>query len=444
MGNKWEEQVKVSLDDIFGESNNEDSQSNEESEILEEVETENEEYIDFVKDLYEHYSEAERTDLEKFKIPLSFAKEYFIKTEKKPIWNGRITNKFRDWMKKNHSELTEVLSHDNEESKEEEKEQIITLTSKEIKEKIKESKMMKHLINEKVDPFGEEKKEPTPYLSDHVIESKKEIIEREKSFSYSEHPIIALIWGYDSTSKSEQIMKFKPREKTLIFDLEDKLRPQAAKMGFPQENIINAKKYNERFNVSGPATLQGIRDIIEEIKKCKIEKSGKFKDVETIAFDGISDIRKPFAVLEWLKEHPERQKPMNWGDWGEINDKVKDICFTLINMGLVTNTNIFFTAQIDWKDDKEVPDCKPWIWYNVQHKFKMIRDDINKRFYAYCEKSYHDPFWTVDLTDWTHKDKPSLFNILQDPELVKKYIEEFKKAQSELAEKKLSSEAFGE
>jgi len=276
-----------------------------------------------------------------------------------------------------------------------------------------------------------------------TTKKKEEFIESKTTFSFDEYPVLALAWGYDGTSKSEQILKFEPKEKTLIFDLEDKLRPLAHKLGFPQENIINAKKYNKKFGVSGPATLQGIRNIIDEIKNCKIENKGKFKDIEAIGFDGISDIRKPYAVLEWLKEHPDRQKPMNWGDWGEINDKVKKICFDLINMGLITDTNIFFTAQIDWKEDKEVPDCKSWIWHNIQHKFKMIRDDENHRFYAYCEKSHYDPFFTIDLTDWTHKEKPSLFNILQNPKLVKKYTELYKKEQSELAEKKLDGDVFG-
>lgn len=284
--------------------------------------------------------------------------------------------------------------------------------------------------------------DPLEKVDDVVFVYHEDDKEEKTDFSFDEYPIIALVWGYDGTSKSEQIMKFEPKEKTLIFDLEDKLRPLAAKLNFPQENIINAKKYNAKYDVSGPATLQGIRNIIKEIKKCKRENKGRFKDLEAVAFDGISDIRKPFAVLEWLKEHPDRKKPMNWGDWGEINDKVKDICFSLINMGLVTNTSIFFTAQIDWKADKEVPDCKPWIWHNIQHKFKMTRDDANKRFYAYCEKSHHDPFWTIDLTDWTRKEKPSLFNILQDPKLVKKYSEAFVVEQDELAEKKLDGEVF--
>ena len=259
----------------------------------------------------------------------------------------------------------------------------------------------------------------------------------KRDFDYSEYPVIVLLWGHDGTSKSEQILKFEPKESTLIFDLEDKLRPLAAKIGFPQENIINAKKYNDAFDVDGPETLQGIRNILDEIKESKLNKKGKFAHITAIAFDGISDIRKPYAILEWLSENPDRVRPMNWGDWGDINDKVRDICFKMINMGLQTNTHIFFTAQIDFKGEgEEVPNCKPWIWHNIQHKFKMIRDDINHRFYAYCEKSHFDPFFTIDVTDWTHEEKPSLLNMLQDPELLKKYKEESNQVQVEIVKKK--------
>ena len=281
-------------------------------------------------------------------------------------------------------------------------------------------------------------------------QEKEEIIETdEPEFSFKNHPILVLLWGYEGTSKSEQIFKFEPKENTIIFDLEDKLRPLAAKLKFPQANIINAKKYNKKYDVSGPETLQGIRDIIDQIKKDKQTETGKFKDVKTIALDGISDIRSPYAIEEWLSEHSGRQKPATWGDWGEINEKVKQICFSLINMGLVTKTNIIFTAQISWDDQegtdtkKAVADCKQWIWFNIQHKFKMIRDDENHRFYAYCEKSHFDPFFTIDLTDFTHKEKMSLVNMLQDPEILEENIKRSKEEQAELTKKKLKDTVFG-
>jgi len=276
------------------------------------------------------------------------------------------------------------------------------------------------------------KKIPLKYMK--TIDEQKRKANRE--FDYSQQPLIVLLWGGDGTSKSEQIMKFMPQETTLIFDLEDKLRPLAGKLQFPQSNIINAKKYNELLEEDGPQTLQGIRDIIKKIKKDKINGKGKYAKFKTIAVDGISDIR-PYAVLEWLQENPSRVRPSTYGDWGDINDKVRNICFGMINMGIQTGTNIIFTAQISFREDGEIPDCKPWIWHNIHHKFKLYRDNTNHRFYAFCEKSYFDPFFTLDLTDWTHEEKPSLLNMLQDPELLKKYIEESRKEMENLAKSKI-------
>ncbi len=257
-------------------------------------------------------------------------------------------------------------------------------------------------------------------------------------FNFAEHPIIILLWGMDGTSKSEQILKFEPKENTIILDLEDKLRPLAAKLEFPQLNIINAKQYNDLFDIDGPKTLYEIRDLIQEIKKCKLHNKGKFAHIETVAMDGISDVR-PYAIIEWLEENPSRKRPNTPGDWRQINDKVRDIIFSLINMGLSTKTNIFLTAQVGYRDDKEIPDCKPWVWHNIQHKFKLSRDDTNHRFYAFCEKSHFDPFWTMDLTDFTHSELPSLMNLLKEPEKIKEYQELYKQTQLELAKNKANS-----
>ena len=43
------------------------------------------------------------------------------------------------------------------------------------------------------------------------------------------------------------------------------------------------------------------------------------------------------------------------------------------------------------------------------------------KFYAYCEKSFYDPFFTVDLTDFK-REKPSLMNMLQNETLLKENI----------------------
>lgn len=325
-----------------------------------------------------------------------------------------------------------------ERMKQAKQEKEVNLTKEEKKDIFKDSMTPSQKV--KVRREYEEKKKNVPKKESDVpkFKTEKKQTKKKSNFDFSKHPLIVLLWGEDGSSKSEQIMKFEPKKHTLIFDLEDKLRPLAAKLDFPQENIINAKKYNKKFDADGPATLQGIRDIIDEIKECKISEKGKYADIKMIVFDSISDMR-PYAVLEWLEENIERQKPSNPGDWSQINDKVRNICFSLINMGLQTDTHVVFTAQIgyDYDEKKEIPACKPWIWHNIQHKFRCRRDDINQQFYAFCEKSHYDPFFTINLTDWTHEDKPSLLNILQDPELIKKFTQESREEQSKIAKNKL-------
>jgi len=269
-----------------------------------------------------------------------------------------------------------------------------------------------------------EKKKPAKMDAPKKAESKPKTKTKKKVMSRKVSevpPILILLWGYDGTSKSEQIMKFKPEP--LIIDLENKLEPLAKKLGFPLDNIIVASKYNEKYEILGGDTLETIRDMLSKIRK-KIQDG---EQISAIGLDGISDLR-PYAVEEWLEENPKRKQPTTAGDWRDINDKVRDICFQLINIGRVERISIFLTAQVggEYKNNvrvKDIPDCKPWITYNIDHKFRLYVED--KEFLAYCEKSYLDPFWTVALTDFSHETKPSLMNILQDTKMLNKYKKEY-------------------
>lgn len=260
------------------------------------------------------------------------------------------------------------------------------------------------------------------------------------------NPIIILIWGDDGTSKSEQILKFKPPP--IVIDLENKLKACSEggfsivnKLGFPPENVIVASKYNEKYDISGPNTLGEIRNVLSSIRK-KIREG---EDIPAIALDGITDIR-PFAVREWLEE-TGRDRPYTAGDWRDINDKVRDICFQIINIGRAEGVSVFFTAQVTGRYEKnirkeDIPDCKNWIWHNVDHKFRFIKDNNQKKFLAYCEKSYYDPFFTLDLTDWTHGEKPSLMNILQDPKLLEIYKKQHTQEQQDIIEEKVNGSSM--
>jgi hypothetical protein len=254
-------------------------------------------------------------------------------------------------------------------------------------------------------------------------------------FNLEEYPIIILLWGYDGTSKSEQILKFRDKEgrAPLIFDFENKLRTVAIKLGFPQENIVTSGKYNKKYQFDGPTTLREFRILLDDIKE-RFQK-GENLGFSAIALDGITDLR-PHAVKEWLAEHPTRENPVTPGDNAEVNSKVRDIVFSLINLGRSEDIHIFLTAQVSGHYENgqkiyDIPNCKDWIWHNVDHKFRLWKVDDKRKFYAFCEKSYYDPFWTIDLTDWTHNTKISLMNILQDPKKITMCIEEYKKQQKE-------------
>jgi len=317
-------------------------------------------------------------------------------------------------------EINEIVGESTSTKKEDKK----PLKPSEIKEKIKTNSTK----TEPIDTFGDLALPPpkTVVLSDITLPIIKPKIDKKPQPKISLKPkdnnqIIILLWGYDGTSKSEQILKFKPAP--IVIDLENKLRPLAEKLKFPLDNIIVASEYNEQYQIHGPNTLKGIRDTLMQIRD-KIKKGIK---ISAIALDGITDIR-PYAVSEWLDENPNRKNPATAGDWGDINDKVREICFQMINIGRAEGISVFLTAQVGGVYEKnvrvkEVPDCKDWIWHNVDHKFKCYNE--NQKFYTFCEKSYLDPFWTIDLTDFTHTSKPSLMNILQDSKLLEKYKKEY-------------------
>ena len=141
---KWEEQVKVSLNSIFDDDNDDGvDMSNtkkepdpyskmDSSEINEVYNIVNDE--SYLEDLNDYYSDSEQIDLAGEGIHLTVAKKYHLETGKKPIWKGRVTNKFRDWLKLNFPDLVKLLNVEEKESKKEKK----YITGHEIKAKIKD------------------------------------------------------------------------------------------------------------------------------------------------------------------------------------------------------------------------------------------------------------------------------------------------------------------
>ncbi len=438
MGNKWEDELKVSFDDIFSEPDPDDIIDSEEETDEQKKEEESAESIQLLHfdmivldEFNEKYPKKKIIYKEK---PTKSYFEFYINNCTKEQLSIINIKKLSDIFREMYDKKCLESNSDSSEELEPELNQVEELEQEEIKE------AMDEVVNEIDDSiFGDQStakttKKDTEKLTKKSEEKKKKIKEHG-TFVFNKYPILILLWGEDGTSKSEQLLKFMPQEGTMILDLENKLLPLATKLNFPLENLIIASKYNEKYRIDGPNTLQEIRDFIENVR-IRVQKGDI--SIKSIGVDGVTDVR-PYAVAEWLYENPDRKQPNTFGDWRSINDKVRDICFTLLNLGIAENINIFFTSQFRKDEDKIVPNVKEWILHIIHHKFKMVRDDVNKKFYAYCEKSYFDPFFTIDLTDFQHDLKPSLMNILQDPELLKTYQEDFDKGQKDLVQKKVEN-----
>lgn len=360
-----------------------------------------------------------------------FEKKFHTKIEKKEEDDDDLDFMFDD-------EEQEIIEKHNEEQVEKEIEKSAKAVEKEFEEGTEDDLMF---LNE----------EPVSNPDDMIADKKNKVYTKSKAkkrtiinqdivFDLDNYPVIAVFWGYYGGSKSEQILKFRDAKgrPALIFDFENKLRSIANKLKFPQENIITSGKYNETYDIDGPATLRDFRILLDEIKQ-RFRKKDRKLNFSAIGLDGISDLR-PYAKKEWLAEHPKRKNPVTPKDHGEINNKVRDIIFSIINLGREENVHILLTAQVGgiYKDNvkiRDIADCKGWVLHNVDHIFYMYAE--NKEFYAYCEKSFYDPFWTINLTDWTHQDKPSLINILQKPDLLQKYIAEYEKEEADKEEESL-------
>ena len=256
---------------------------------------------------------------------------------------------------------------------------------------------------------------PTPKDPiDEIIESSEEP-EPTEDLEYGDFPLITLFWGDDGQGKSLQAMGFEKPIK--ILDVENRLKPLAMRMGFPLGSIVDVVAYTDTYRRDGKATLTDIRETIGGL----MNEGG----IRTLVIDGITDIR-PYARDEWCEEK-DRANPVTAGDWRDINDKVRDICFPLINWGRAKNINIVFTAMVAPKYENlkrvgEEPACKNWIWHNVDQKFRLFTDSKSQKYLAFCEKSWFETLVTLDLTGQVF-----IHDLLRDhkawKENIKKYLQ---------------------
>ena len=193
--------------------------------------------------------------------------------------------------------------------------------------------------------------------------------------------MIIILSGEPGSGKTFQAMGWE--EPILYLDMEN--RTQKTLDNYYMDKIITIKKcmaFTKEYKEDHITTLQNFE------KECK-----GIEEATTIVIDGISDIRD-YAATKWaIKE--KRKRPMNPGDWEQINDIVRDLLFPLINQCRIKEINLVMTAQFkdDYALDSEgksskigrIPALKDWISYNVD---SLITMEYRKPHYrAICTKS---------------------------------------------------------
>jgi hypothetical protein len=122
-----------------------------------------------------------------------------------------------------------------------------------------------------------------------------------------------------------------------------------------------------------------------------------------VVVDGISDIR-PFAVDKWCAEKkPKRIRPANAGDWGEVNDMVRDVIFRIFNYARAAGKTLICTALLaDEYDEKgnrmatKKPDVKDFVMARADEVIYLKCEAA--QYYALRQKSPRGATLWVPIT----------------------------------------------
>lgn len=215
--------------------------------------------------------------------------------------------------------------------------------------------------------------------------------------------MIVILSGKPGTGKTLQCGGWE--EPILYLDTENRAKPTIDK--YHSDKVIVYKPcmaYKTDYKEDHIATLNNFENEIKNI------------ECSTVVVDGISDLRD-YAVTKWCKVE-KRKRPVNPGDWEQVNDVVRDLLFPLINKCRAEGVQLVMTAQ--FKDEYgldaegksvkvgEVPALKEWQKYNVD---TLITLEYQKPFYrAICTKSIVG-CWEENITG------KSLYELLIEKEM---------------------------
>jgi len=120
---------------------------------------------------------------------------------------------------------------------------------------------------------------------------------------------------------------------------------------FPRPRLIDTTRARESFQifesiVGKEEALKRYRHVesLEEIRKA-IQNA---TDTATVVIDTSTDLQK-LAVKEWLKENPDRKRPLPI-EYGEIRRKIDDLIYETIGKRML---NLVFTSQMTYEYDSE-------------------------------------------------------------------------------------------
>lgn len=212
---------------------------------------------------------------------------------------------------------------------------------------------------------------------------------------------VGIFSGKEGVGKTTQLLTLArayPKAFWIVMELKDKKRlEKEVDRDFELSVMYKTypKGHKHAMQIDSVATL----NTISEAKDHVLETHP-----ETVVIDGISDLRD-LATIAWAEEYNEANgtklttpKYKDWGEWGKINQKVRDILEPLINFALIEDTNLWLTAQMkdDYVNDVKVgtkPDLKEWMSYPVQCLFLLERTKSD--YTLQCIKEPENAAWEI-------------------------------------------------
>jgi hypothetical protein len=185
---------------------------------------------------------------------------------------------------------------------------------------------------------------------------------------------VGIFSGREGVGKTTQLLslaKSFPKAVWVVLELKD--MRNIMKEENDDFKMFKAYTTDKKRRVDPIATLNAVAEARDYVLSSK---------QKTVVIDGISDLRD-YATTAWANEYNEAHdshlttpKYKDWGEWGVINEKVRDILEPLINDALERDYDLWMTAQMkdDYVNDVKIgskPDIKEWMSYPVQCLFEL-------------------------------------------------------------------------